>query len=169
MAKIAFVLAQDYEDSEFRQPFAAVREHGHETVVIGTKAGEEVAGKRGEDRQKIEATAADVRPSDFDALVIAGGYSPDKLRLDRDVVQFVKTMLESGKLVASICHAPQLLVEADVLRGRTITSWPSVRKDMENAGATWVDRELVEDGNLISSRKPEDLDAFCEALLARVR
>lgn len=168
MAKVAFVLAQDYEDSEFRKPYDEVRRHGHEVVVVGSRAGEELRGKQGKDRVEVDTGPAGVRADEFDALVIPGGYSPDKLRLDREVVAFVKDMVESGKPVAAICHAAQLLVEADVLRGRTVTSWPSVRKDAENAGARWVDRELVEDENLISSRKPEDLDAFCGALLARL-
>jgi protease I len=168
MARIAFVVDQDYEDSEFRRPYEAVREAGHETVVLGARAGQEVTGKRGGDRVRIEATAESVRPDDFDALVIPGGHAPDKLRLHEDIVEFVRGMMESGKPVAAICHAPQLLIEADVLRGRTLTSWPSVRKDVENAGGKWVDRALVEDDNLITSRKPDDLDEFCSALLARL-
>lgn len=167
MAKIAFVLADDYEDAEFRRPYETLREHGHETVVIGMHAGEEVEGKRRGDRTVIEMTADDVDAAAFDGLVIPGGYSPDKLRLDPNIVAFVAGMIAADKPVAAICHAPQLLIEADALRGRTLTAWPSVRKDVENAGGKWVDEELVEDGNLITSRMPEDLDAFCSALLAR--
>jgi len=168
MARIAFVLAADYEDSEFRRPWEAVRTSGHEGTIVGRRRGEEVSGKRGEDHATVEAGAGEVAPEDFDALVIPGGYSPDKLRVDDDVVAFVRGFFDQGKTVAAICHAPSLLVEADVLRGRTLTSWPSVRKDVENAGGKWVDREVVRDGNLITSRKPGDLDAFCAALLEGV-
>jgi len=96
------------------------------------------------------------------------GHSPDHLRLDRDVVAFVCAFCASGKLVAAVCHGPQLLIEADAVSGRTLTSWPSVRKDLRNAGARWIDREVVEDGNLITSRKPEDLEAFSDAILRRL-
>ncbi len=168
MARIAFVLADDYEDSEFRQPYEAVRERGHEVVVIGRSPDEEVSGKRGGDRVTIEMGSDGLDAGEFDALVIPGGYSPDKLRTDPKIVAFVTELVESGKPVAAICHAAQLLVESEVLDGRTLTSWPSVRKDVENAGGTWVDQELVEDGNLITSRKPDDLPAFCGALLERL-
>jgi protease I len=168
MARCAFVLADDYEDAEFRRPWDEVRKAGHEARIVGRSARQEVSGKRGRDRATVEASATDARPEEFEALVIPGGYSPDKLRLDDDVVAFVKGFFDAGKTVAAICHAPSLLVEADVLRGRTLTSWPSVRKDVENAGGRWVDEEVARDGNLITSRRPEDLDAFCAALLESV-
>jgi len=168
MARIAFVLDDDYEDSEFRRPWEAVHEEDHEGAIIGRSARKEVSGKRGGDCARVEASAVDSRPDDYDALVIPGGYSPDKLRLDENVVEFVRGFFAEGKTVAAICHAPSLLVEADVLRGRTLTSWPSVRRDVENAGGVWVDREVVRDDNLITSRNPGDLDAFCGALLARL-
>jgi protease I len=168
MARFAFVLADDYEDSEFRRPWDEVRKAGHEAHIVGRSTQQEVSGKRGQDRATVEVSAANVRPDEFDALVIPGGYSPDKLRVDKEVVAFVESVFEAGKPVAAICHAASLLVEADVLKGRTLTSWPSVRKDVENAGGRWVDREVVRDANLITSRKPDDLDAFCAALLESV-
>lgn len=168
MSRIAFVLADDYEDAEFREPFDAVVRMGHDTTVIGSKSGQDVMGKQRQDRARIEATARDVRPEDFDALVIAGGWSPDKLRMDHDIVAFTRAMVDAGKPVAAICHGPQLLIEADVVRDRTLTSWPSVKKDLENAGAMWVDREVCVSGNLITSRKPEDLKAFQNALLEHI-
>jgi protease I len=166
--RVAFVLADDFEDSEFAEPYAAVREAGHETVVIGLRAGNKVNGKKGKETFVVERgpDAADV--SQFDALVIPGGYSPDKLRVNEQIVAFVRGMTEAGKPVAAICHAGWLLAEADVVRGRTVTSWPSIRTDLTNAGANWVDQEVVEDGNLITSRKPADLPAFCDALLKRL-
>ncbi len=168
MSRIAFVLADDYEDSEFRVPYDAVRDAGHQTTVIGMEAGKEVKGKKGKDKARVEKTAKDVQPEQFDALVIAGGYSPDHLRLDPDIVAFTRAMVESGKPVAAVCHGPQLLIEADVVRDKTMTSWPSVKKDLQNAGAMWVDREVCISGNLITSRKPEDLKAFSRELLSHV-
>jgi len=168
MAKVAFVLADDFEDSEFRVPYDRIRDAGHEVTVIGIEAGKEVSGKKGEESFTPEVTADQVSAADFDALVIPGGYSPDKLRIEPGVVKLVEAVFAADKPVAAICHAGSLLVEADAVRGRTVTSWPSVRTDLVNAGAEWVDREVVEDGNLITSRKPDDLDAFTAAVLARL-
>ena len=168
MARIAIVLADDFEDSEFRVPLDRLHEAGHEVTVVGREADKPVTGKRGMETCAPTATPATVSAADFDALVVPGGYSPDKLRMDEAVVRFVKAFFGSVKPVAAICHAGSLLVEADVVEGRTVTSWPSIRTDLVNAGAEWVDREVVVDGNLITSRKPDDLDAFCEAILDRL-
>jgi protease I len=168
MARIAMPLAQGFEDSEFTLPYERMKEAGHEVLLVGETPGEELRGKHGRASARIEATVHGLDVDDFDALVIPGGQSPDRLRANADVVGFVKRFVDTGKPVAAICHGPQLLIEADAVRGRELTSWPSVRKDLQNAGATWVDRELVEDGNLITSRKPEDLDAFCGAIERRL-
>ncbi len=168
MAKVAFVLADMFEDSEFRVPYDRIRDAGHDVTVVGQEAGKELEGKQGDEKVTPEASADSVSPQDFDALVIPGGYSPDKLRTHEGLVKFVRAFFDADKPVAAICHAGSLLVEADAVRGRTVTSWPSVRTDMENAGATWVDKEVVEDGNLITSRKPDDLDAFTDAILSRL-
>ncbi len=161
-------LGPEFEDSEYTKPFEQLAKARHEVVVFGSEKGATVMGKRGQVQVTIERTAAELDPADFDALVIPGGQSPDHLRMDPDVVSFVRRFCESGRLVAAVCHGPQLLIEADAVAGRTLTSWPSVRKDLENAGAKWVDREVVEDGNLVTSRKPEDLDAFSQAILRRL-
>ncbi len=168
MASVAFVLAEDFEDSEFKVPYDRLREEGHEVSVIGSEAGKEVTGKQGEESFTIESTPDQVDPADFEALVIPGGYAPDKLRMDESVVKFVKDFLTADKPVAAICHAGSLLVEADAVNGRTVTSYPSVRTDLVNAGAEWVDKEVVVDGNLITSRDPGDLDAFCSAILEAI-
>lgn len=165
MAKVAFLLAENFEDSEFRVPYDRLREAGHETTVIGTESGKEVKGKQGEESFTPEVTPDQVSPADFDALVIPGGYAPDKLRMDGGVVKFVKDVASSDKPVAAICHAGWLLAEAEVVDGRKVTSYPSIRTDLVNAGAEWVDEEVVVDGNLITSRGPDDLDAFCSAIL----
>lgn len=164
MARIALPLADDFEDSEYSIPYGRLREAGHDVTVIGHQ-GEIVEGKRGEATVPVDASAADLDAKTFDMLLIPGGWSPDRLRMDADVVRFVRDFVATGRPVAAVCHGPQLLIEADAVRGRTLTSWPSVRRDLENAGATWVDREVVEDGNLITSRKPEDLEAFSDAVL----
>jgi protease I len=166
MARIAFVVGEDFEDSEFKKPYDALKEAGHTVEVLGAKAGETLKGKKGKESAKIEAAAADRDPGSYDALVIPGGYSPDHLRIDEGVVAFVKRMVGDGKLVAAVCHGPQLLIEVDAVRGKTVTSWPSVKTDLKNAGATWVDKEVAIDGQLITSRKPDDLPAFSRAILA---
>ena len=164
MSRIAFVVGEDFEDSEFRKPYDALRAAGHRITIIGTKAGERVSGKKGKETVTIELAAADARPADYDALVIPGGYSPDHLRMDGDVVKLVEGMVEGGKWIAAVCHGPQLLIEAHAVDGKTLTSWPSVRTDLQNAGAHWVDHEVVIDDRLITSRKPDDLPAFAEAI-----
>jgi protease I len=168
MAKIAFILDEMFEDSEFQVPYERVQEAGHEPVVIGLEAGKKLEGKKGDVATTTHVAASDVDAGDFAALVIPGGYSPDKIRTDRAMVALTKSIHDAGKPVAAICHAGWMLVEADVVRGKTVTSWPSIKTDLVNAGANWVDREVVEDGNLITSRMPDDLEAFSKAFLAQV-
>lgn len=168
MARIAFVLAEDFEDVEFTHPHDAANDAGHDTVVVGTDADGKLSGKRDEATVAVDTAVDRVTVDEFDALVIPGGYSPDKLRMDDGMVRFTSELVESGKPVAAICHAGQLLVEAGVVDGRTMTSWPSVATELKLAGANWVDQEVVVDGNLISSRSPDDLDAFTSTLLERL-
>ncbi|MDQ3982812.1 MAG: type 1 glutamine amidotransferase [Actinomycetota bacterium] len=168
MAKVAFILDEMFEDSEFQLPYDRVKEAGHEPVVVGLESGKKLEGKKGEVTTTTEVAAGDVDADDFAALVIPGGYSPDKIRTDGAMVGLTKSIYGAGKPVAAICHAGWMLAEADVVRGKTVTSWPSIKTDLVNAGAHWVDQEVVEDGNLITSRKPDDLEAFSKALLAQV-
>jgi protease I len=168
MARVAMPVGEDFEDSELTQPRTALTEAGHEVVMIGSRKGQRVHGKRGEATAAIDCAAGDVDPDQFDALVIPGGYSPDHLRTDEAVVDFIRRFAATGKPLAAICHGPQLLIEAGAVEGREVTSWPSVRTDVENAGARWLDREVVEDENLITSRGPDDLPAFCDAILQRL-
>ncbi|MFW5899108.1 MAG: type 1 glutamine amidotransferase domain-containing protein [Jiangellaceae bacterium] len=167
MARVAFIVDELFEDAEFRDPYERCKEAGHEPVVVGRAAGRQLTGKKGM-TITTDTGSAEVRAEDFDALVIPGGFSPDKVRTDRHLVDLTRVMDEAGKPVAAICHAGWVLAEADVLRGRTVTSYHSIRTDLKNAGATWVDEEVVEDGNLITSRNPGDLPAFCDALLKRL-
>jgi deglycase len=168
MAKVAICIAPEYEDSEFDVPFRKLKDAGHQIVIVGMQRGEKVSGKAGRSSVTIDVSAKDVSAEQFDALVIPGGHSPDHLRLDPAMVTLVKDAVSARKVVAAVCHGPQLLIEADVARNRSMTSWPSVRRDLINAGARWSDQEVVEDGNFITSRKPEDLEAFSRALLRRL-
>lgn len=168
MSNIAMLVGDGYEDAEFQQPYERFLEAGHEVMVLGMEAGQVIKGKRGDSEIESEHTAAEVEPADFDAVVIPGGYGPDKLRMDSAMVDFVRRYDATGKPLAAICHGPQLFIEADVVSGHTLTSWPSVRTDLINAGAKWLDQPLVEDGKLITSRKPADLDVFCNAVLERL-
>lgn len=162
-ARTAIILAENFEDSEATSPIEALQAAGAEVTVLGTTTGT-VTGKKG---AEVEATAtiASADVDAFDLLVIPGGGSPENLRIDDDAVAFTKQFVASGKPVASICHGPQLLISADVLSERTVTAVNKIRDDVRNAGATYVDEELVVDGNLISSRVPDDLPAFNQALL----
>jgi protease I len=169
MSKVAVVITDLFEDSEYVKPAEAFKKAGHELIHVGLKSGETVKGKKEGTPVKVEKTVREVKVGDFDALLIPGGYSPDKLRIDEHVVRFVKEFVESNKPVCLICHAAQLLITAQVLRGRKVTGWKSIIQDIKNAGAEFIDQEVVEDGNLISSRSPADLPAFIRACSKRLK
>ena len=166
--QVAFLVAlEGVEQVELTEPWAAVEAAGATPVLLSTGSGRVQAFNHLDkgDTFDVDLAVADAEVGDFAALVLPGGVAnPDQLRTDEDAVAFVRTFLESGKPVAAICHAPWTLVEADVVRGRTLTSWPSLQTDLRNAGATWEDQELVIDDNLITSRMPDDLPAFTKAL-----
>jgi len=161
--KVAFLAADGVEQVELVEPRKAVEEAGAETAVVSIDSGEIQAFNHLDhgDKIKVDVTADSADPSQFDALVLPGGVAnPDFLRGDEDAVRFVKSFFEQDKPVGVICHGPWTLVEADVVRGRTLTSWPTLRTDLRNAGAEWVDEEVHVDGRVVSSRKPDDLPAF---------
>jgi protease I len=169
--RVAFLFTEGVEQVELTEPLAAVRRAGGEPELISLERGTVQMFNHLDKGDTIEAerAAADADPSDYDALVLPGGVAnPDALRTDEDAVAFVRGFFDQDKPVAAICHAPWTLVEADVIRGRTLTSWPSLRTDIRNAGADWVDEQVVSDRNLISSRKPDDLPAFCERLVSEL-
>jgi deglycase len=168
MAKVAFILDEMFEDSEFRLPYDRVTEAGHQATVVGLEKDKKLSGKKGDETITTQVAVDDVSAEGFDALVIPGGYSPDKIRTHQKMVSFTRAMVQAGKPVAAVCHAGWMLAEADVLRGKTVTSWPSIKTDLVNAGAEWVDQEVVEDGNLITSRNPDDLEAFSKTLLSQL-
>jgi protease I len=169
MSKIAVLITDLFEDVEYTKPAAAFRNAGHDLIHIGLQAGKTVKGKKAGTPVTIDKAVKDVSIDDFDALLIPGGYSPDKLRVDDTAVNFVKAFVESNKPVFAICHAPQLLITARVLTGRKITGWKSIIQDIKNAGAKFIDQEVVEDGNIISSRQPSDIPAFIKASLAKLQ
>lgn len=166
MAKIATVIDDLFEDSEFTSPKAALEAAGHEVVTIGLEAGKEVVGKKGEAKVTIDRGIDDANPKDYDALLIPGGFSPDKLRANDQMLVFTRHFAEVEKPIFSICHAPQLLVNADVLRGKDITSVKQVAVDVKNAGGNFIDQAVVIDpSGLISSRTPDDLPEFNKAIV----
>lgn len=167
--KVAFlVAAEGVEQIELTEPWKAVADAGHEAVLVSPKPGAVQMFNHLDkaDTQQVDLTVSDARVGDFDALVLPGGVAnPDALRQDQQAVALVKEFVASGKPVAAICHAPWMLVEADVVSGRRITSWPSLKTDIRNAGGDWVDEPVVQDGNITTSRKPDDLPQFTSALL----
>jgi protease I len=163
--KIACLLGQGFEDSEFRVPYDRLLEEGYQVDVIGVKAGEELTGYKGKEKAKTEKAIDGVRADDYDALLIPGGQSPDHLRADKRVIDFVRAFDASGKLVAAVCHGPQLLAAAHLVKGRTLTAWSTVQDDLKQMGANVVDEEVVRDRNWITSRKPDDLLAFSSAII----
>jgi protease I len=169
MSTIAVIITDMFEDIEYTKPAESFRKAGHTLVHVGLKRGSTVYGKKNKTAVLIERSVSEVSSNDFDALFIPGGYSPDKLRADEDAVRFVRDFFNSGKPVFAICHAAQLLITADVLRGRRVTGWKSIIQDIKNAGAEYINAEVVEDGNLISSRAPPDIPAFVRAALRKLR
>ena len=165
MSQIAVIITDLFEDSEYTEPANAFRAAGHDLVHVGLKAGATVYGKKDNTAVTIERAVRDVAAAQFDALLIPGGYSPDKLRVDDDAVRFAGDFVRSGKPVFAICHAAQLLITADVLRGRKMTGYKSIVQDLKNAGVEYFDQEVVEDDQLVSSRHPGDLPAFISAAL----
>lgn len=162
--KIAFLSTHGYEDSELTSPWEAVTAAGAHAVLVSPESGE-LEGKKGH-TQQVDQAAANASAADFDGLVLPGGTAnADKLRMDSDAVAFTRDFFTQHKPVGVICHGPWILADADVLRGRTITSFPSLKTDLRNAGATWVDEEVVVDEGLVSSRTPADLPAFNDKIV----
>lgn len=168
MSKIGVLITDLFEDVEYTKPAEAFKNAGYELIHVGLEQGQTVKGKKEGTLVTIDKSFKDVSVQDFDAILIPGGYSPDKLRVDEDAVEFTRKFFNSGKPVFSICHAPQLLITADVIRGCKITGYKSIIQDIKNAGAEFIDQEVVEDKNLISSRNPNDISAFIDACLRRL-
>ena len=169
--RVAFLATDMFEQVELTEPWRAVEEAGGEPELISLKQGS-IQGFDHYDKAdtfSVDRTVEEVQVDEYDALVLPGGVgNPDRLRMDENAVSFVRDFVESGKPVAAICHAPWTLVEAGVVRGRTLTSFPSIRTDVRNAGGEWVDREVVVDNGLVTSRSPNDLPAFCAKLVEEI-
>lgn len=169
--RVAFLMTDGVEESEFVKPREAVESAGGKPEVISLKAGAVQAMRHTDkgSRFPVDVVIADADPAQYDALVLPGGVAnPDRLRTDVRAVEFVRAFFTAGKPVAAICHGPWMLVEADVVRGRTVTSWPSLRTDLVNAGANWVDEMVRVDAGLVTSRNPDDLPAFCAKLVEEI-
>jgi len=167
--RIAILVEDGFEDRELTGPRDALQSAGAEVTMVGPSAGAEFRGKRGDAVVTATVAAGSVRMKDFDALVIPGGYAPDKMRMRHAMVDLARDAMEANKPVAAICHAPSLLISSNSLKGRTLTCWPSIAVDVKNAGGRYVDKPVVEDGNLITSRKPDDVPAFNEAIIRALR
>jgi protease I len=169
--RIAFVATHGVEQVELTEPWKAVEQAGGQPQLISIEPGE-IQGFNHLDKAdtfQVDKTASEADAGDYDGLVLPGGVAnPDELRTDEDAIGFITGFFEEGKPVAVICHGPWTLVEGDLVRGRTLTSWPSVKTDIRNAGGHWVDEEVVVDGGLVSSRKPDDLPAFCAKLVEEI-
>lgn len=169
--KVAILATDGFEQSELMEPKRLLEEAGCETTVVSPKSGEIKGWNKKDwgDSVAVDKALDECSPEEFDCLMLPGGVmSPDKLRLEEKAVEFVRTFYDSGKPIGAICHAPWLLIEADVVDGRTVTSWPSLCTDLQNAGAEWVDREVVVDEGLVTSRKPEDIPAFAKKLIEEI-
>jgi protease I len=163
--RVAILVEDEFEDRELAGPLETLRQAGATVTLVGPTAGAEYRGKRGEAKVVADLAAGAARIEDFDALVIPGGHAPEKMRMRHAMVDLARDAMHAGKPLAAICHGPQLLISADTLRGRTLTCWPSIAIDVKNAGGLYVDKPVVEDGNLITSRKPDDVPAFSEAIV----
>jgi protease I len=159
--KVLIMIGNEFEDSEFLYPYYRLQEAGYKVDVVGSKAKATYTGKHGVPF-KADLSPEEVDVDAYAAVIIPGGKAPDSMRIDKGLVKIVKTAHENGKVIAAICHGPQMLIEADILRGRKATCWYSVATDLKNAGAIYVDAPVVVDGNLVTSRFPADLPQFCQ-------
>lgn len=161
--RVAILVDNGFEEVEMTEPRKALDEAGAETVLISPQQDQVRAWRHPNwgDEYSVDQSLTEVRADDFDGLLLPGGVmNPDNLRLEPRAAEFVRAMFEAGKPIAAICHGPWMLVEADTVRGRTLTSWPSLQTDIRNAGGTWVDREVVTDNGMVTSRRPDDIPAF---------
>ncbi len=167
--RIAILVEEDFEDSELIVPMWGMKNAGAKVLIVGSGSKEIYQGKRGSVAIRVDATADKVKAEDFDAIIIPGGYAPEKMRQHKSMVDLVKKANELGKLIAAVCHGPQLLIAAGIVKGRRLTSWPAVAAELKKAGAEWVDEAVVRDGNFITSRKPADLPRFNKAIIEAIR
>jgi len=166
---VAILVENDFEDTELTGPRDALKAAGATVVIVGPTANTDFKGKKLGTVVTSELAAGAAKSTDFDAVVIPGGYAPDKMRMRHAMVDFTRDMYEAGKPVAAICHAASMLISANAVKGKTLTCWPSVAIDVKNAGGMYVDKPVVEDGNLITSRKPDDIPFFNDAIIRALK
>ncbi len=167
--KIAILAEEDFEDSELIEVLRSMKDAGARVLIVGSGSQEIYRGKRGSTTIKVDAIADQVKAEELDAIIVPGGYAPDKMRRHEAMVNLVRKMHDLGRVVAAICHGPQLLISADIVRGHRVTSWPSIAVDLINAGAHWFDAPVVQDGNIITSRKPADLPRFNKSIIEALK
>ena len=163
--KLVMLIEQDFEDVEVTEPMRIFKDAGVQVTVAGPFSQMVYIGKQKKAKIKADTMADKIDVNEYDGIYIPGGYAPDKMRLNQPMIDLVKRFNSAGKLIAALCHGPQLLISAGLVRGKRMTSWPSVAVDLQNAGATWVDEPVVRDGNFITSRKPDDIPQFAQAVL----
>ena len=168
MARVLTLLEDGYIDYEFTGPAKVLKRAGHEVVVASSEKNKELESKQGS-KVLSDLSYNEVRPEEFDALFLPGGRSPEKVRKDQKALEITKTFFNLNKLIAAICHGPQILASAGILKGKTITCWPAVIEEIETAGAKYVNQEVVIDDNLITSRNPGDVPAFSKAILSQLQ
>ena len=171
--KIAILMTDGVEESEYTQPRAFLEQHGAQTVLLAPKpSGSELQGYHHSvpaGRFPVDLDVRDARPGDFDALVLPGGVAnPDRLRLSTEAISFIREFARADKPIAAICHGPWTLIDAGIVKGKRVTSWPSLKADLRNAGAEWTDEPVIVDGKLVTSRKPEDIPDFDQAILDKL-
>ncbi|MEH2076603.1 MAG: DJ-1/PfpI/YhbO family deglycase/protease [Nostoc sp.] len=166
--KVAILIEQAVEDAEFTVPYNGLKQAGIEVVILGSRMNEKYKGKRGKLSIQADGTTTEAIAAQFDAVIIPGGMAPDKMRRNTNTVRFVQEAVQQGKLVAAVCHGPQVLIDGDLLKGKQATGFSAIAKDMINAGANYLDEPVVVDGNLITSREPGDLPIFTTAILSRL-
>jgi len=166
--KIACIVTNGFEDSELRIPVDRLRQSGHQVDIISFEKGDPLAGYKGKEKVTSDKGIDEVKAADYDALLIPGGHSPDKLRADKRFVELVKAFDKAGQLIAAVCHGPQILLTAELVTGRKLTAWSTVQGDLRQAGANVEDTEVVADRNWITSRKPADLEIFSRTFIEKL-
>jgi protease I len=166
--RIAILVEEGFEDSELIESMKAMKNTDIGVLIIGSGSREAYTGKRGIITVTADITAGEANAETFDGVIIPGGYAPDKMRLHQPMIDLVRKAHDQDKVIAAICHGPQLLISAEIVRGRRVTSWPAIAVDLRNAGAEWVDAPIVQDGNIITARRPADLPRFNKAIIQAI-
>ncbi|MFC1846705.1 type 1 glutamine amidotransferase domain-containing protein [Chloroflexota bacterium] len=167
--RIAILVEEGFEDSELIEPIRAMKSIDMRVLIVGSGSAEIYTGKSRKTPITVDTTAEKVKAEDIIGIIVPGGYAPDRMRMHQPMIDLVKEAHDLGKIIAAICHGPQLLISAEILRGRCVTSWPSIALDLRNAGAKWIDAPVVQDGNIITSRKPADLPKFIKTIIDAIQ